>query len=180
MPIWDDLKPYWQLAGAALARRSKVNVVDRQTNDQVAPLLMTNGPNRVDLTLPETSPLYQFSTIAAPFSATGDDLWLAPHGQLFSINQLFTPIARRQVLSVITFHIVSAPLATDSVQIDVCKNDGNPTGLTLTVPPNTNTSTFLVSAEFPVTFEIGDDLALRLRQSGTALQAGWNAYICVG
>lgn len=178
MTIWDDLKPYWQLAGVALARRSKVNVVDRQTG-AAAPVLMLDGSNRVDFTAPETSPLYVFVTTPAPFSATGDDLWLAPFGVLSNILAIRTPITKRQVLSDMTFHIVSTPLATDSVQIDVMKNGGL-TGLTLTVPPNTNTSTFLSAVTVPVVFEIGDDMSLRLRQSGTALQAAWNAFICVG
>lgn len=178
MTIWDDLKASWQLNGTPLAQRSKVNVIDRKTGVQ-NPAIITDGSGRVDFTPQETSPLYIFSTVAAPFSATGDDLWLAPYGQLSSINALITPIARRQYLSVITFHIVSTPLATDSVQIDVCKGT-TLTGLTLTVPPATPTSSFLVSAVFPVAFEVGDDLALRLRQSGTVAQAAWNAYIVVG
>lgn len=180
MAIWDDLKPFWQLNGTPLAKRSKVNVVDRHGNLQ-SPALMTDGPDRVDFTPPETSPLYIYSTVAAPFSATGDDLWLAPYGQLSDLTAIYTPIGRRQVLSVITFHIVSSPLLTDSVQIDVFRASTSvPTGLTLTVPPNTLTTDFLVSAEVPVTFEVGEGMALRLRQSGTALQAGWNAYIVVG
>jgi hypothetical protein len=185
MTIWDDLKPYWQLAGVALARRSSVYAVDIQASNAISQHIMVDGPGRVDFTPPETSALYIFSTVPAPFSATGDDLWLAPDGQISSITALLTPIARRQVLADISFHIISSPLATDSVQIDVCKAPAGstaaaPTGLTLTVPANTPTSSFLLSTTFPVAFEVGDSLALRLRQSGTALQAAWNAYIVVG
>jgi hypothetical protein len=177
MAIWDDFKARWQWAGTALAQRSKVNVIDRKSGGPT-PAILTNGDGRVDFTPPETSPLYIFSTQPAPFSATGDDLWLAPYGQLASATAISTPIARRQYLSIITFHIVSTPL-TDSVDIDVHKNNSL-TGLTLNVPANTNTSAFLVSAFFPVVFDVGDDLQLRLRQNGTALQAAWNAYIVVG
>lgn len=177
MAIWDELKAYWQLAGVALPRRSSVNVVDRLSGS-ASPVLMTNGPGRVDLTAPETSALYYFNTAPAPFSATGDDLWLAPFGVLGNILALRTPIATRQILSDMSFHMISSPLLTDSVQIDVMKN-GSVTGLTITVPPNTQTSDFLLSNTVPVSFERGDDLSLRLRQSGTALQAAWNAYIVV-
>lgn len=183
--IWDDLKQYWQLAGVPLAKRSKVNIVDRQTNGQVAPIAMTDGPNRVDLTLPETSPLYIFSTVAAPFTATGGDLWLTPYGQLFDNNAILIPIGRKQILSELTFHILTTPLASDSVQIDVCRAPVNttgasPTGLTLTIPSTVLPQDFVLATPFPVVFNVGDSLALRLRQSGTQSQAGWNAYICVG
>jgi hypothetical protein len=178
MTIWDEFKAAWQLAGVALPERSKVNVVDRQTNSLAGNLLIIDGPGRVDFTPPETNPLYQFNAVAAPFSATGDDLWLVPGGVISNILEVSTPINRRQILSDIGFRIISTPLATDSVQIDVTKN-GSLTGLTLTVPPNTGTGTFLLSNTVPVTFEVGDSLGLRLRQSGTALQAAWNAYIIV-
>ena len=101
---------------------------------------------------------------------------------MFSVTSaLYIPIVSRQYVSILTFHMIGTALATDSVQIDVMRESTSvPTGLTLTVPPGTTSAQPLVSAEVPVLFERGEGLALRLRQSGTVLQASWNAYIAVG
>ena len=172
--IWDDLKAYWQKAGVALPKRSGVIIAGGQP-------ILQDGPGRVDMTPQETSGVYIWSTVSNPGNTA--DYWLCPYGIYApSGAPIYMPVPRRTVVSEMTFHFISTQIA-DSVQVDLIKKipggAQSVTGLTLTVPANATTSQFFQAVTTPVAFEIGDQMAMRLRQSSNAAQVSWNAYICV-
>ncbi len=176
MGIFDDLKMYWQKDGIGLPQRTGVNVIGNT--------FPTDAADRLDLLTPGNSPLYVWYALSPP-GTNLDDLWLSPYGlnQKLDIagglgpQKLCVPVGRKTYLDSLGFHMISAVLATDSVEITIT-NGTSATPLTLTVPPGTTNSQFIfVTLPQPVVWEADDTIGCRLRQSGSVVVASWNAYI---
>lgn len=180
MPIWDDLKQYWQLNGVGLPKRTGVNVVGN--------VFGSDGQDRLNLTFPQQSPHYVYAINPGPnISDAVDELWVAPFGIYQALgttlptNAIYTPINERTYLDSISFHHVSTPYNVDTIQIDIVSDAFLPGELSLTIPPGTTTSnfTFFKTLPKPKVLEPGNIIGCRVRQSGNEVVASWNAYVVV-